>query len=121
MDDPDLKLLLGVIILIVFGVVGWTYRDQLFGATESEPVPVVEPATPDQPDEPAGPQHPLPEPPSETTTGELVELPPLDDSDAYFLLEIRNGFGTTIESLLLRDGVIDRLVTTVDSLSLIHI
>lgn len=115
MDDPDLKLLLGVIILIVFGVVGWTYRDQLFGSPQSEPAPVVEPATPAEPEDPTGPQHPMPEP-TITTTGELVELPPLDDSDAYFLLEIGNAFGTTIESLLLRDGIIDRLVTTVDSL-----
>lgn len=116
MDDPDLKLLLGVIILIVFGVVGWTYRDQLFGGPESEPVPAVETATSVEPEEPAGPQHPMPEPPSDATAGELVELPPLDDSDAYFLLEIRSSFGTRIESLLLRDGIIDRLVTTVDSL-----
>ena len=116
MDDPDLKLLLGVIILIVFGVVGWTYRDQLFGSPESESVPVVEPETPVEPDEPTGPQHPMPELQSDTMTGDLVELPPLDDSDAYFLLEIRSAFGTRIESLLLRDGVIDRLVTTVDSL-----
>jgi len=116
MDDPDLKLLLGVIILIVFGVVGWTYRDQLFGETAPETVSAVEPATLVEPEDPAGPQHPMSEPPADTTTGELVELPPLDDSDAYFLLEIATAFGPTIESLLLRDGVIDRLVTTVDSL-----
>ena len=116
MDDPNLKTLLGVIILIVFAVVGWTYRDQLFGGPESEPVPVVEPAMPVEPEETEGPQHPIPEPPPDITTGKLVELPPLDDSDAYFLFEFGSAFGTTIESLLLRDGVIDRLVTTVDNL-----
>jgi hypothetical protein len=117
MDDPDLKLLLGVIILIVFGVVGWTYRDQLFGAAEPGPVSVAEPAPPVAPEEPGGPQHPVPEPPVDAATGELMELPPLDDSDAYFLIEIGLAFGPTIESLLLRDGVIDRLVTTVDNLT----
>jgi hypothetical protein len=43
-------------------------------------------------------------------------LPALDDSDAYFLLEVGSTFGTGIESQLKRDAVIDRLVTTVDNL-----
>ncbi|MDH3621851.1 MAG: DUF3014 domain-containing protein [Gammaproteobacteria bacterium] len=117
MDDPDLRLLFGVIILIVFGVVGWTYRDQLFGEPESEPPPVAEPAAPVAADEPAGPRHPMPELSGHMVTGELVDLPPLDDSDAYFLLEIAATFGPAIESLLVRDAVIDRLVTTVDNLT----
>jgi hypothetical protein len=74
MDDPDLKLLFGAIILIVFGVMGWTYRDQLFGEPEPEPV-IAAPA------------------PTEAAT-----------------------FGPAIESLLVREAVIDRLVTTVDNL-----
>ncbi|MDH3333869.1 MAG: DUF3014 domain-containing protein [Gammaproteobacteria bacterium] len=115
MDDPDLKLLFGAIILIVFGVVGWTYRDQLFG--EPEPEPVIAAPAPAEPVTDTGPQHPIPE----TTTGmsssgELVPLPALDDSDAYFLLEIAATFGPAIESLLVREAVIDRLVTTVDNL-----
>lgn len=116
MDDPDLKLLLGVIILIVFGVVGWTYRDQLFGAPEPDAALVPEPSAPLDAEDTTGPQHPMPAPPADATTGELVELPALDDSDAYFLLEVGLAFGPTIESLLLRDGIIDRLVTTVDNL-----
>ena len=51
-----------------------------------------------------------------SSSGELVPLPPLDDSDAYFLLEIAATFGPAIESLLVREAVIDRLVTTVDNL-----
>jgi len=116
MDDPDLKLLLGVIILIVFGVVGWTYRDQLFGAPEPETVSVTESSASIETQETTGPQHPMPEPRADTAAGELVELPTLDDSDAFFLLEIGLAFGPTIESLLLRDGIIDRLVTSVDNL-----
>lgn len=119
MDDPDLKLLFGAIILIVFGVVGWTYRDQLFGEPESEPVPVIESAADVEPvhtDKPAGPRHPLPELPDHTLTGKLVELPPLDDSDSYFLLEVATNFGPTVEALLVREAIIDRLVATVDNL-----
>ena len=115
MDDPDLKLLFGVIILIVFGVVGWTYRDQLFG--EPEPEPVIAAPAPVEPVADGGPQHPMPETtPAMSSSGELVPLPALDDSDAYFLLEIAATFGPAIESLLVREAVIDRLVTTVDNL-----
>ena len=115
MDDPDLKVLFAVIILIVFGVVGWTYRDQLFGLAEPEPAAVAEPAEPVASDEPAGPQHPMPEMSGHMVTGELVDLPPLDDSDAYFLLEIAGTFGPAIESLLVREAVIDRRGTTIDN------
>ena len=59
----------------------------------------------------------MPEPTSEPLEGELVPLPALDDSDSYFLLEIGSAFGPAIESLLVREGVIDRLVASVDSLT----
>lgn len=116
MDDPDLKLLLGAIILIVLGVVGWLYRDALFGSPEPEPAVELPVAAEPGPD--TGPRFPMPEePPADAPPqGKLVPLPPLDDSDAYFLIEIGNAFGPAIESLLKRDSVIDRLVTTVDNL-----
>lgn len=114
MDDPDLKLLLGVIILIVFGVVGWQYRDDLF--PPPEPAPAVEQPAPAQPVADTGPQYPIPDASASSDSDELVPLPPLDDSDAYFLLEIGAAFGPAIESLLVREAVIDKLVTTVDNL-----
>ena len=118
MDDPDLKVLIGVILLIVFGVVGWTYRDQLFG--EPVPEPVVEAPVAVEPD--PGPKHPVPMPePDQTEARELVPLPPLDDSDAYFLIEIGTTLGPVIESLLVREAVIDRLVTTIDNLPRKHV
>ncbi len=45
-----------------------------------------------------------------------MELPALDDSDAYFLLEIGNTLGPALETLLVREAVIDRLVATIDNL-----
>jgi hypothetical protein len=99
MDDPDLKLLMAVIILIVFGVVGWQYREELFGEPEAEPV-IAAPA-PAEPAAALGPRHPMPDAsPGVSSSGELVPLPPLDDSDAYFLIEIGTAFGPAIESLL---------------------
>lgn len=115
MDDPDLKLLIGAIILIVFGVVGWTYRDELFG--EPKPEPEVQLPVAAEPEPDGGPMYPMPEPMDpDPAARNLVPLPPLDDSDAYFLLEIGTTFGPAIESLLKREAVIDRLVTTVDNL-----
>jgi hypothetical protein len=115
MDDPDLKWLFLVVILIVFGVVGWHYRDELFG--EPEPEPAIELPAAAEPVAETGPRHPIPEiPVDDTAPRELVPLPALDDSDAYFLLEIGNAFGVAIESLLVREAVVDKLVTTVDNL-----
>jgi hypothetical protein len=120
MDDPDLKLLLGVVILIVFGVVGWHYREQLFPAPET-PVEVIAP-TPVEPEAESGPKYPIPiSLDDEVRARNLVPLPPLDDSDAYFLLEVDATLGTAIESLLVREAVIDRLVTSIDNLTREHV
>ena len=119
MDDPDLKLLLGIIAVIIIGVLGWTFRDHLF--PPDEPVPVVEaPAVTDPADTKAeGPRYPLPAQlrREDDTQRDLVPLPPLDDSDAYFLLEIGNAFHPAFEALLVNEAVIDRLVATVDNLT----
>lgn len=118
MEDPDLKLLLGIIAVIVIGLIGWTFRDALLPA--DEPVPAVEPAVPAEPQAATdtGPRYPLPESPSSSVPrGERVPLPPLDDSDAYFLLETGNAFHPAFEALLVREAVIDRLVATVDNLT----
>jgi len=120
MDDPDLKLLFAAIILIVFGVVGWQYRDELFGTPDPEPV--VEPPVAVEPEPDPGPRFPMPETDVvDTSPRTLVPLPPLDDSDAYFLLEIGTTLGPVVESLLVREAVIDRLVTTIDNLPRKHV
>lgn len=115
MRDSDAPLLIVLGLMVIGGLVAWYYRDALFSAPESTPV-VAAPA-PTEPEEDSGPRYPIP--PTQTSpdvTRNLVPLPPLDDSDAYFLLEIGAAFGSAIESLLTRDAVIDKLVTTVDNL-----
>lgn len=115
MNDPDVKLLLGVIIVIALGVVGWIYRDDIFG--EPEPEPAIELPAAVEPKPQAGPKYPMPGiQDDDAGPRSLVPLPPLDDSDAYFLLAIASSFGPAVESLLVREAVIDRLVTTVDNL-----
>jgi hypothetical protein len=116
MNDPDLKLLFWLVVLGSLAAAGWYFRDDILLPAEDTIVelPAAEPppAVVD-----TSPRHPIeaPEPPPSEERA-LVPLPPLDDSDAYFLLEIAAIFGSDIESLLLREAVIDRLVTTVDNL-----
>lgn len=115
MDDPDLRLLLAIVILILLGAAGWYYRDAFL--SEPEPAPAIESPVADEPEAVSGPRHPMPETLAEDTAPHtLVPLPALDDSDAYFLLEIGSAFGVAIESLFVREAVIDRLVTTIDNL-----
>jgi hypothetical protein len=106
----------GLAILVVIVAGATYYWDKTPQAPASVP-PIEAPVPAESPDD-VGPRHPMPEPqPDAEKARNLVPLPPLDDSDAYFLLEVGSAFGTGIESLLTRDAVIDRLVTTVDNLS----
>lgn len=116
MNDPAVKLLFWLVVLGGLAATGWYFRTELM---PERAVPVVElPVSEPAPvAERTGPLHPI-------STAEraaefdrsLVALPPLDNSDAYFLLDIGAIFGTDIESLLLQEAIIDRLVATVDNL-----
>ena len=110
------NVILVVVIVAAIAAIVW-----FFGRTpesgevvpaETAPAPsVVEEA------EDSGPRYPVPDaPPVRSTMGELVELPALDDSDAYFLLEMGNTLGPALETLFVREAVIDRLVATIDNL-----
>jgi len=115
MNDPDVRLLIGIAIVALLGAAAWYYWDEIFAPPVPEtPVSLPQPV---EPEVDTGPRYPMPEPVPDAATGELVELPALDDSDAYFLLEVNAAFGPAIEALLLREGVIDRLVASVDNLT----
>ncbi len=111
------------VLLVVSVLAGgfWFLRDDLF-PTQDEPAEVpVEP----EPAEPAtrlGPIHPLaPLEPGSAAEGELIPLPPLDDSDAYFLLAMTDVFGGDIGNLLVSEALIDKFVATVDNLPRSHV
>ena len=114
MNDPDLKLLIVLVLVIGLAGAGWYFRSDLF--PQPEPTSEVSLPVPSAPEEDTGPRYPMPGPMGDPVTGELVELPPLDDSDSYFLLEVGGTFGPPIEALLIRESVIDRLVATIDNL-----
>jgi len=121
MDDPDINILIAVVAIGALALAGWLYRDQLFPQPEEAAVTAPAPEVP-QPAGDKGPEYPVPElENTDPVTGKLVPLPPLDDSDAYFLLEIGNVFGSDFESLLVRDALIDKFVATIDNLAREHV
>jgi hypothetical protein len=91
-------------------------------APPPEPVDVEsEPVTEDAPRRP-GPLHPIqPLAPPRDGSRDLVPLPPLDDSDAYFRLEIVDIFGGRLEELLTNEALIEKFVATIDNLPRSHI
>ena len=114
MDDPELKLVIGILVVVVLGALGWYFWDDLTGSPETTISPPV--SLPQEGVSPEGeeedPRYPV-SPPSPLPQDDLVELPALDDSDAYFLLEVANNFHPAFEALLVRDAVIDRLVASI--------
>ena len=114
-----------VFVLLVLGVgiaaLLWYFRADLLPVTEETvSVPVELPA--EEPAAPAGPTHPLePLQTVESETRDLQPLPDLDDSDAYFLLALIDLFGDDMESLLVREALIDKIVVTIDNLPRKHV
>ncbi len=109
-------------VVLVAGVLlfAWLLRDKWLPGPE-EPVPAGMPAETEA-EEPAGPLHPIEAPsPIELDGRPTRPLPTLDDSDGFFLLETGQVFGSDVEALLIRDGIIDRFVATVDNLSRKHV
>ena len=120
MNNPTVRTLVVIALIAALGFVAYSYRDLWLPPPEAPPpapAVVVEPEPED-----TGPRHPVgPAAAAPDSAGELTPLPALDDSDAYFLLEVGNVLGVDIEALLLREAVIDRLVATVDNLTRAHV
>jgi hypothetical protein len=119
MDDPDVKLL--VLIVLVAGLAGafWYFR-------ASDPPPVVPVVTQPEASEKAvaqdHPIHPVaPFDASRSIDRNLVPLPPLDESDAYFLLALVDIFVPDVLNVLFKEALIDKFVTTVDNLPRNHV
>lgn len=114
------KTLFFLVLLAGILVFGWLLRDKWLPQPE-ETTP-VEQAADAEPAEESGPRHPIEEP---SIIGidapETRPLPTLDDSDGFFLLETGQLFGSNVEDVLMRDGIIDRFVATVDSLPRKHV
>jgi hypothetical protein len=120
-NDPDVKLL--ILILLGAGLAGalWFFKDDIFEPDEA-PVVVLPDPIAEEPSARTGPAYPI----TQTDTspsqgGELVPLPPLDDSDSYFLLALIDSFGPDVGNVLVSEALIDKFVATVDNLSRSHV
>lgn len=116
-NDPDLKLLLGVSLVVFLAAAAWFFWDDIFVPAEEPVLAPPQPAVEEVPEQ-TGPAHPIASPEmSMTDDGELVPLPPLDDSDAYFLLALLDLFGSDAEAFLAREALVDKVVASVDNLT----
>jgi len=110
-DNTEIKWLVALLLAAAAAALAWYFWDDV-----SPPAPVQQQA-PVAEAEPAEPLHPI-EPLSVTPgEGELVELPPLAESDSYFALALLDIFGADLEPLLADEALIDKSVATVDNLT----
>lgn len=122
MQNQSSQWLIPIVLAAGAALAAWYYWAQLMNAPEPEPPPEPPPVAEATPAEVPGPLHPMPAP--EEPVGErpaLVPLPPLDESDEYFRIEVVGLFGDAIDALLVRTRVIERIVATIDNLPRAHV
>lgn len=113
MPDSNNNWIAFVLLLATVAGAGfWYWHKQEAVEPTTEQRQPAEPAATD--DERVGPRYPL------TTRVEspddLVDLPSLADSDAYFRIALADLFGQSLDAMLVESGGIERFVTTIDNL-----
>ncbi|MDH4107815.1 MAG: DUF3014 domain-containing protein [Gammaproteobacteria bacterium] len=119
MNDENFRWLVPVLLVFAVALAAW-----YFLARVEPPLPAETPtpAAGGEPVETMGPRYPLPpEMPEREGRPELTPLPPLDESDSYFKLELADLFGAGISVLLVESGLIEKIVATVDNLPRSHV
>lgn len=120
-DDPDVKLLLLIVLAAILAATFWYFRDDILPPADEPIVTQPEAVVEERPDE-SKPIHPIvPLSPSASADRKLVPLPPLDDSDSYFLLALVDIFGPDVRPVLVNEALIDKFVATVDNLTRSHV
>jgi hypothetical protein len=118
LDDTEIKWLVGLLLAAGAATALWYFWDDINPPPEAPAVvdPLAGIEAP--PQEPLHPIEPLSLTPAE---GELVELPPLSESDSYFALALVDVFGSELGDLLDDEGLIDKFVATIDNLTHGHV
>jgi hypothetical protein len=119
MGDPDVRLLILIVLAVTLGGAYWYYQNNV--PAQVEEVVVLPEHTEEAPPQDS-PMHPIAPPSSsDATDRNLVALPPLDDSDSYFLLALVDIFGDEVRDTLVNEALVDKFVTTVDNLPRSHV
>jgi hypothetical protein len=116
MEDDSRHWLIGIAVAVLVAALAWFFWSQRSSPAPDEPVASTNPAIENA--EPDGPRFPLP-PADDTATSSnrtLIPLPPLDDSDQYFAMQLTDLFGSQLEKMLADEALIEKFVATVDNL-----
>jgi hypothetical protein len=110
-----------VVLAVAVAAALWFYwqqnREPEPAPVESTPVESVDPEAELQ----SGPRYPVPDMGESVDPANLQPLPPLDDSDEYFRLELRGLYGDVLVNMLVSKNLIERIVATVDNLPRAHV
>jgi len=123
MDQNNTPWLIPVLLAAGVGVAIWYYWSNMMQPVTSPP-PMQQPApqVSSAPEPKSGPQYPMPSSDfADGTRHELRSLPPLNDSDQYFKLELTDLLGDPVGALMADSRVIERVVATVDNLPRRHV
>jgi hypothetical protein len=119
MRKDVLQWLVPIVLAIILAGSLWFYWWKVNRpANDIMPEVSTEPSSATEEEPPAGPVHPLEE------TGEaaaeqpadLRPLPPLEESDQYFKMELADLFGESLDEKLVEDSLVERVVATIDNL-----
>jgi len=120
-NDPDVRLLVLIVLGAGLAAALWYFWDDIRPPANEPVIMQSAPVDAEQrgPREPIHPIAPLGS--SGPIDGELVPLPPLDESDSYFLLALADVFGADVARMLVSEALIDKFVATVDNLTRDHV
>jgi Protein of unknown function (DUF3014) len=111
MSESKSIWLVPVLGLVIILAALWYFRP-----VREQPATPAPQALPAAQDETETPHYPLPDADEDTEARNLVPLPPLDDSDAYFRLALIDLFGSAVDPLLAESTLIEKSVATLDNL-----
>lgn len=123
MDQDTTPWLIPLVLAAGVGVALWYYWSNMaYPVADQSASPITATETVPSSQSRSEPLHPiLPAKFSGGVKPDLKPLPPLNDSDEYFKLELTNLFGEPIGRLISRTRLIERVVATVDSLPRRHV
>ncbi len=121
MHKDTLQWLIPVLLAVGVVLSLWFYWASTNRGSDPPPLP-EESVAPPEPATTTEPLYPLRDPGEMSTDRPALQpLPPLDHSDEFLELELRDLFGDTLTPLLVDSRLIERIVATIDSLPREHV